>query len=66
MFVCLCNAVTDTQIRSAVADGAVRMRDLSEQLGVASDCGKCARCVNTIRCETLREMESLQRIPAAA
>ena len=44
MYVCLCRAVTDKQIRQAVADGASNLRDLRTRLGVASQCGKCARC----------------------
>lgn len=41
MYVCICNAVTDKQIRQAVEDGAGSMRELRKQLGVCSDCGKC-------------------------
>ncbi|WP_026287526.1 (2Fe-2S)-binding protein [Thioalkalivibrio sp. ALJ24] len=45
MIVCVCNAVRERQIRELVAQSEtqVRMRDLREQLGVCSDCGKCAR-----------------------
>ena len=42
MFVCICNGVTDKQIREAVADGAVSLQDLHDQLGVASQCGSCS------------------------
>lgn len=41
MFVCICNGVTETQIRDAVADGAVSLQDLHDELGVASQCGSC-------------------------
>lgn len=43
MYVCLCKAVTDGQIRSAVATGMTSMRELRECLGVASDCRGCTR-----------------------
>ena len=43
MYVCLCNGITDTQIRDAVTDGACSMRDLRERLDVANQCGKCGR-----------------------
>jgi len=56
MYVCLCNAVTDSQIRRAVEDGATRMCDLRTELGVAAECGKCACCANQLRKETLQEM----------
>jgi len=42
MYICLCHSITDTDIRACVEDGARSMRDLRRQLGVASQCGKCA------------------------
>ena len=41
MYVCICNAVTDKEIRQAVELGACSFRQISDQLGVASCCGKC-------------------------
>jgi len=42
MYVCVCEAVTDGQIRRAVGEGACSMRLLRERLGVAANCGRCA------------------------
>lgn len=42
MFVCVCHAVTDTQIREAVENGCCSMRDLRNELNVATQCGRCA------------------------
>ncbi len=42
MYVCLCKGITDSQIRSAVDDGATSLRHVRKQLGVASQCGKCS------------------------
>lgn len=42
MFICICNAITERQVQSAVADGALTMSDLQGQLGVATCCGRCA------------------------
>jgi bacterioferritin-associated ferredoxin len=42
MFVCLCNPVTDGQIRRCVRQGACTLSDLQMQLGVAAQCGMCA------------------------
>lgn len=53
MYVCLCKAVTDRQIREAVSSGALRMRDLRCALGVSSECGQCARCALSILRENL-------------
>ena len=48
MYICICNAVTDTQIRDAVSTGARTMRDLRQQLGVCSSCGKCGKCARQV------------------
>jgi len=42
MYVCLCKAVTERQIREAAMQGAYSLKDLKHMLGVASECGKCA------------------------
>ena len=42
MYVCICKAVTDKEIRKAAARGADNLYELREQLGVASGCGGCA------------------------
>jgi bacterioferritin-associated ferredoxin len=41
MIICICKAVSDRHIRSAVKGGATRLRDLTRELGVGSRCGKC-------------------------
>jgi bacterioferritin-associated ferredoxin len=43
MYVCLCKAVTDGQIRRAVAAGTSSLQELRECLGVATDCRLCTR-----------------------
>ncbi|MRN39141.1 bacterioferritin [Neisseria sp. N95_16] len=42
MFVCICNAITDRDIKESVAAGAATMSDLQDQLGVATCCGCCS------------------------
>ena len=42
MYVCICKAVTDKQIRRAAARGVDNLYELREALGVASGCGGCA------------------------
>lgn len=41
MYVCICNGITDKQIRTAVAGGANSLQLLRDELGVASNCGSC-------------------------
>jgi bacterioferritin-associated ferredoxin len=51
MYVCICNNVTDRDIHEAAARGARTVKDLRRELGVASDCGKCASCAREVLCE---------------
>ncbi|PIE40935.1 MAG: (2Fe-2S)-binding protein [Gammaproteobacteria bacterium] len=48
MYVCICKAVTDNDIKQAVADGACSFRDVRNQLGAATQCGKCATTTRDI------------------
>lgn len=52
MYVCICQAVTEKQLRTAITHGAHSMRALRNQLGVASCCGKCAAAARQILHET--------------
>lgn len=42
MYICVCKGVTERDIHEAVRQGAVRMRDLRNNLGVTGQCGVCA------------------------
>jgi bacterioferritin-associated ferredoxin len=48
MYVCICRQVTCGQIRAAASEGVDNVRALKEQLGVASECGKCAGCARGV------------------
>lgn len=56
MYVCLCKAITDRQIRSEVLNGADSMRALRERLGVCSGCGKCGPEVREVLRDARAEM----------
>jgi bacterioferritin-associated ferredoxin len=45
MYVCICAAVTDRQIKQAVREGASTIDDLALQLGVGAGCGCCRAAV---------------------
>lgn len=53
MYVCICNAVSDREIRGAVKLGARTMDDLSSLLGVGTCCGKCTDCAKSVLHEAL-------------
>lgn len=42
MYVCICNGITDREIRKAARKGAASVAELRAELGVASSCGSCA------------------------
>ncbi|WP_374090880.1 bacterioferritin-associated ferredoxin [Methylomicrobium lacus] len=48
MYVCVCKAVTDTQIKKAIDNGLCTRRQLFECFGVGGDCGKCNRQVKEL------------------
>lgn len=48
MYVCICKAVTDKQIRRAKAQGLDTLDDLRDTLGVTSGCGSCTGTVESI------------------
>lgn len=57
MYVCLCQAVTDRDIKREVTDGACCMRDLQQRLGIASTCGRCAPCAREVLGRALQERQ---------
>ncbi|MGJ0485895.1 MAG: (2Fe-2S)-binding protein [Methylomicrobium sp.] len=48
MYVCVCKAVTDTQIKRAIDNGLCTRRQLFDCFGVGGDCGKCNRQVKEL------------------
>ena len=51
MIVCVCRRISDQQIRQAAADGAHSLECLQFDLGVATQCGRCADCASRILCD---------------
>ena len=41
MYICICNAVTDSDIRLAVNDGVRNLKQLGRTTGCGSTCGSC-------------------------
>lgn len=48
MYVCVCQGITDRQVREAIDRGARKLRDLREELGLCTDCGKCGPCAREL------------------
>ena len=56
MYVCLCKGITDTQIRTAIQEGANSFKDVRNTLGIGSQCGKCDILTREILRETMLDM----------
>ena len=41
MFVCVCHAVTDSQVREAIEGGASTREEVTRACGAGGDCGAC-------------------------
>ena len=54
MYVCLCHGVTDREIREAADSGVNSMRQLGKELGVGTQCGRCACSAREILRESRR------------
>ncbi|MED5593536.1 (2Fe-2S)-binding protein [Janthinobacterium sp. P210006] len=48
MIVCVCNNISDREIRQAVDLGLSSMAELRRDLGVATCCGKCHTCAREV------------------
>ena len=48
MYICVCRAVTDSQIKTAINNGMNTHKALNQCLGVGSGCGKCNRHVREL------------------
>ncbi|MFN3543688.1 MAG: (2Fe-2S)-binding protein [Thiobacillus sp.] len=56
MYVCLCKGVTDHEIRRLVQHhGVTTMRQLRDELGVSTACGRCARYAKDVLREAVAE-----------
>ena len=67
MYVCICNAITDKQIRKAAESGVEDLWDLQRELGVAAGCGSCKEMASEILRESRQakaEFEPVRYQPA--
>ena len=64
MFVCVCNAVTDSDIRKAVNEGVRNLNQLKRTTGCGSKCGTCKdEAVEVLQHALVEKRESLGFIP---
>lgn len=56
MIVCVCNNISESDLRHAVEDGAHSLRKLSKQTGLGTNCGSCLQTAKAIMKDHLAEM----------
>lgn len=66
MYVCVCKAVTESRIHQAARDGARTLKDLRRELGVTSECGRCAGCARNCLREVQHGTSACEQQLAAA
>lgn len=45
MYLCLCNAISDAQVETAVREGARHPRDVHARCGCRVQCGRCTAII---------------------
>ena len=58
MYICICSAVTDGQIKRAVEGGTRNWKALCRELKVAQQCGKCGSCAKQLFDQGLKENDT--------
>ena len=58
MYVCICNGVTDHQIREAAANGVRTVAELTMRTGAGANCGSCLDMASSLldAAHTVREL----------
>jgi bacterioferritin-associated ferredoxin len=64
MIVCVCNNISDREIRQAMELGSTTMEELRRDLGVATCCGQCFSCAEEILNEYLATIAASAELKA--
>jgi bacterioferritin-associated ferredoxin len=56
MYICVCGGVTESQIRTAIHEGAHTVDALTRKLGVGHQCGTCVSAAQWVLEEVHEEM----------
>ena len=62
MYVCVCNAITDHEIRGAAELGVRTLDDLSASLGVATCCRRCTDCARQVLADAVEDRLRRRRL----
>ena len=56
MYICVCHAVTDTQIKASVQSGCCSYREIRDCHEVGTPCGRCVPETRALINQTLSEL----------
>lgn len=62
MYICICNAVTDSEIRRAAEAGVRTLDELRFATACGSNCGQCLDMAGEILRETLHDQKSFLKV----
>lgn len=62
MYICICNGVTDNDIRQAAHNGVSSFRELKKCTGASTQCGKCTSDAKAILNEALEDIRCYNAI----
>lgn len=66
MYVCMCAAVTEAEVRACARAGARSLEDVAEACAAGTGCGSCHERVHTILATTPPSEEELAALPRSA
>ncbi len=58
MYVCICQSISDRQIRDAVRRGARSLDEVQQDLDIATGCGTCRECAEQIVNEAIAALRA--------
>jgi bacterioferritin-associated ferredoxin len=56
MYVCVCNGLTERDVRQCAEEGARSLDELASRLGLGAGCGRCRDCAASL----LEEIEGAE------
>lgn len=59
MYICICNGVTDHQVRQAAEAGCRTMAELTMRTGAGASCGSCIEMASAVLRESQVELREL-------
>jgi bacterioferritin-associated ferredoxin len=66
LYLCICNAITERQVRESAEAGARSVEDLTFALGVGAGCGRCRECAAELLNKFEKKVIPIQLAPNPA